>query len=133
MWLRQQRTTGRVVFSGLYSIVELSGSSPVISVAFPLPRGRLVVLLSPTATEDGGLVLTSAAGSWGQPGAYLVVEGASGCWSRRIPVHERFHVYVDEKNVLRTDHSLALGCWHAFRLHYLLTPLPAASRSNEAP
>ncbi|WP_210417297.1 hypothetical protein [Cellulomonas sp. Y8] len=122
LWLRRLRATGRIVFSGLYGVVRLPGSAePAVRVTFPLPRGRLVVLLRPTATARGGLVLTSGAGGWGDPGAYLVVDRPGGCWARRIPVHERFYVFVDDEGVLRTDHDLRLGTLPVLRLHYRLT------------
>lgn len=122
LWLRRLRATGRIVFSGLYGVVRLPGADePAVRVTFPLPRGRLVVLLRPTTTARGGLVLTSGAGGWGDPGAYLVVDRPGGCWARRIPVHERFHVFVDNEGVLRTDHHLALGRLPVLRLHYRLT------------
>jgi hypothetical protein len=122
LWLRRLRATGGIVFSGLYGVVALPGSGePVVRVTFPLPRGRLVVLLRPTATGRGGLRLTSGAGRWGDPGAYLVVDGPRGARARRIPVHEEFHVFVDDEGVLRTDHHLALGRLPVLRLHYRLT------------
>lgn len=130
LWLRQLRATGRIVFSGLYGVVRLPGpGEPAVRVTFPLPRGRLVVLLRPTVTARGGLVLTSGAGGWGDPGAYLVVDRPGGCWARRIPVHERFHVCVDDEGVLRTDHDLRLGTLPVLRLHYRLTESPGASGS----
>lgn len=61
-------------------------------------------------------------GGWGGHGAYLVVDTADGCWARRIPIRERFHVDVDDEGVLRTDHSLTLGPLPVLRLHYRLTP-----------
>lgn len=122
LWLRRLRATGRIVFSGLYGVVRLPGTGETaVRVAFPLPRGRLVVLLRPTATARGDLVLTSGAGGWGDPGAYLVVDRPGGCWARRIPVHEEFRVFVDDEDVLRTDHRLSLGPLPVLRLHYRLT------------
>jgi hypothetical protein len=132
VWLRRLRSTGHVVFSGVYGVVRLPGSGePVVRVAFPLPNGRLVVLLRPSATPGGGLVLTSGPGRWGDPGAYLVVERPAGAWARRVPVHEEFHVHVDDEGVLRTDHRLDLGRLPVLHLHYRLTesqpPVEAAS------
>lgn len=123
LWLRRLRATGGIVFSGLYGVVRLPGSGePAVRVTFPLPRGRLVVLLRPSATARGGLRLTSGAGGWGDPGAYLVVDGPRGtARARRIGVHEEFHVFVDDEGVLRTDHHLALGRLPVLRLHYRLT------------
>ncbi|GAB2597223.1 hypothetical protein GCM10027168_32590 [Streptomyces capparidis] len=122
-WRRRLRATGQTVFSGWYQTVTPPGSrQPRVRVVFPLPGGRLVVLLRPAVTAAGGLELVSPAGGWGDDGAYLVVDpgGGSPAWARRIPVHERFHVHVDAEGVLRTDH--ALSCWSVpvLRLHYRL-------------
>ena len=122
LWLRRLRATDDVLFSGLYSVVDLEGPDrPVIRVTFPLPNGRLVVLLEASNAPNGGLLLRSEAGRWGQPGAYLVVDSGRGCWARRIPVHEVFHVHLDDEGVLRTDHRLSLGPAAALRLHYRMT------------
>ncbi|RMI13418.1 hypothetical protein EBM89_04565 [Cellulomonas triticagri] len=135
LWLRRLRRTGRIVFSGLYGVVAVPGAeAPVVRVAFPLPRGRLVVLLRPRAGADGSLVLTSGAGRWGDPGAYLVVDhpGVRRVRARRIPVHEEFRVFVDPEGVLRTDHRLDLGPLPVLRLHYRLTEaVEAASGSRD--
>ncbi len=78
---------------------------------------------SPWAWPGGWLI--STAGDRGQPGAYLVVEKGGGCWARRIPVHEVFHVHVDDHGVLRTDHRLSLGAAPVLRLHYRINEQPA--------
>lgn len=110
------------MFSGLYSTVALPGSGqPAIKVDFPLPNGRLVVLLDPRVGDRGALELTSARSPWGGPGAYLVVDTARGSWARRIPVHEHFRIFVDDDGELRTDHRLALGPLPVLRLDYRLT------------
>jgi hypothetical protein len=127
LWLRRLRVTGDVLFSGLYSVVDLDAPlGPAVRVTFPLPNGRLVVLLEVNNAPGGGLLLSSTAGSWGQPGAYLVVEHRRGTWARRIPVHESFHVHLDDEGVLRTDHRLSLGAVPVLRLAYRITRQPAA-------
>lgn len=122
-WRRCLRATGSTVFSGWYQTVILPGTQqPSVRVVFPLPNGRLVVLLRPEVTADGDLTLTSPVGGWGDDGAYLVVEPGDGhpAWARRIPVHEHFHVHVDAEDILRTDHVLSLWSLPALRLHYRL-------------
>ena len=76
-WHRTLRSTGDTVYAGWYGAAALPDGLAV-RVSFPLPDGRLVVLLRP--------------------------ENAA-C---RIPVHERFHVHVDAEGVLQTDHDLRL-------------------------
>jgi hypothetical protein len=124
-WHRRLRSTGDTVFSGWYGVETAPGADrPSIRVVFPLPNGRLVVLLRPDVEDDGALLLTSAQGGWGDDGAYLVVQpgGRGRAWVRRIPVHERFRVFVDEDGVLRTDHRIDLWRLPVLRLHYRLDP-----------
>jgi len=125
-WLRRLRGSGRTVFSGWYGVHRPPESpGPSVRVVFPLPHGRLVVLLRPQATPDGSLLLTSGHAPWGADGAYLVVQppGRVRGWARRIPVHEVFHVHVDDEGVLRTDHEIRLWRLQVLRLHYRLDPV----------
>lgn len=95
---------------------------PSVHVAFPLESGNVQVFLRPTVTDDGGLVLESPAGGFGQDGAYVVVRDGrdAGAHAARVPLHETFHLYVDPDGVLRTDHELRLWAASAVRLHYKL-------------
>ena len=119
-WLRTLRGSGRPVFSGAYSARTLPGADrPSVHVAFPLESGNVQVFLRPTVTDDGGLVLESPPGSFGEDGAYVVVRDGRD-YAARVPLHETFHVYVDQQGVLRTDHELRLWSAWAMRLHYKL-------------
>ncbi|WP_229070496.1 hypothetical protein [Actinoplanes sp. DH11] len=68
--------------------------------------------------------LSSLAGPFGADGAYVVVETRGRTHAARVPIHERFRVYVDDEGVLRTDHLLRLWSAAVVRLHYKLTPAP---------
>jgi hypothetical protein len=70
--------------------------------------------------DDGGLVLESPPGRFGQDGAYVVVSDDGRDYAAREPLHETFRVYVDAHGVLRTDHELRLWSAWAVRLHYKL-------------
>ncbi|MCP2180272.1 hypothetical protein LY12_001534 [Prauserella alba] len=124
-WLRDLRATGDTVFSGWYGTVTLPGrSQPSVRVVFPLPNGSLTVLLRPSSSADGGLRLLSPHGEFGDDGAYLVVRADDDhhAWVRRIPVHERFDVFVDDEGILRTDHELHLWRFPVLALHYRMMP-----------
>lgn len=90
-WHRRLRATGDTVCSGWYGVAAPPGADrPAVRVAFPLPGGRLVVLLRPEVTAAGGLRLTSGPGGWGEDGAYLVVQqagrmGADRARARAVP------------------------------------------------
>ena len=80
------------------------------------------MLLRPEVRSDGALTLTSPLGPFGSHGGYLVVarpDHKSG-WVRRVPLAERFVVFVDDEGVLRTDHELNLNQVPVLRLHYRL-------------
>jgi hypothetical protein len=125
-WLRTLRSTGQTVYSGWYGTTTLpEARQPSVRVAFPLPNGSVTVFLRPENGPDGSLILSSPLARFGSDGAYLIVAKDDGSgWSRRVPLAERFHVYLDEEGVLRTDHALNL--WHlpVIRLHYRLDRHP---------
>jgi hypothetical protein len=124
-WLRTLRSTGEYVFSGCYSHRTLPGADrPSVHVAFPLEHGNVQVFLRPDHDAEGALRLRSPEGRFGADGAYVVVEDDGRTFAARAPVHEEFHVYVDEEGVLRADHRLALWSADAVRLHYRLEPKP---------
>lgn len=77
------------------------------------------MFLRPENADNGSLRLVSGGTSWGEEGAYLVVRGANdSLWSRRVPLPERFEVFVDDEGVLRTDHYLQFLKWPVIHLHY---------------
>jgi hypothetical protein len=122
-WLRTLRSTGQAIYSGWYSAEHLPGAvRPSVRVVFPLPNGSVTVLLRPEVRSDGALILSSPLGRFGTEGAYLVVtrpDRKSG-WALRVPLAERFVVFVDDEGVLRTDHELNLSQVPVLRLHYRL-------------
>lgn len=120
-WLRTLRTSGRFVFSGCYSARALPGADrPSVHVAFPLESGNVQVFLRPTVVDGGGLLLQSLPGRFGQDGTYVVVNDQRHDFAARVPLHETFHVYVDPRGVLRTDHALRFWNAPVVRLHYKL-------------
>lgn len=119
-WIRTLCSSGRRVFSGSYSTRTLPDAArPSVHVAFPLESGNVQVFLKPSVTDDGGLVLSSPRGRFGEDGAYVVVRDGQD-HAARVPLHQTFHVYVDQRGVLRTDHELRLWGARAVRLHYKL-------------
>jgi hypothetical protein len=121
-WLRTLRSTGEYVYSGCYSSKLLPGEQqPSVHVAFPLEAGNVQVFLRPSVLPGGALELNSPAGSFGDNGAYVVVEDRGRTHASRAPLHETFRVYVDHEGVLRTDHLLRLWSAPVVRLHYKLT------------
>jgi hypothetical protein len=122
-WIRTLRSTDEYVYSGCYTARVLPRSQqPSVHVAFPLESGNVQVFLQPIVLPSGALELRSTAGTFGQNGAYIVVEDHGGTYATRVPIHEKFQVYIDDEDTLRTDHILRLWSAPVIRLHYKLTP-----------
>lgn len=124
-WLRTVRSTGDFAFSGCYSVRALPGAERAgVHVAFPLESGNVQVFLRPDHGDDGSLWLRSPGERWGGNGAYVVAQDRGRTFASRAPVHESFHLYVDDEGVLRADHDLSLFRSNAVRLHYKLERRP---------
>jgi hypothetical protein len=130
-WLRRFRSTGKVIYAGLYSQTRLPGEeNPCVKVTFPC-YGSSNVYLRPKAYEDGSFGLLSTDSRFGSCGFYRIVESGTDDVHVRCfkSLHEIFHVYVDEEGVLRTDHEIQFLGLTILRLHYKMT-LTAKARSE---
>jgi len=135
-WLRRFRSTGQVIYAGLYSETRVPGEeNPCVKVTFPCD-GSANVYLRPVAYADGSFGLDSHGGGFGKAGFYRLMEDGPDAWIVRYfsTLHEIFHVYVDEEGVLRTDHEVHFMGFTVLRLHYKMTLSPDAinNRSPES-
>lgn len=133
-WLRRFKSNGKVIYAGIYSDTRLPGEeNPCVKVTFPC-RGSANVYLRPVSYEDGSFGLVSTGKAFGRAGFYRLVEVSKEAWRVRNfkTLHEIFHVYVDEENVLRTDHRITFVGLTILRLHYKMTPAKAAGKIDRA-
>ena len=88
-----------------------------------LPAGvrKRAGLPAASVVGDGGLLLETPRGRWGQGDAYVVVRHDRD-HAARVLVRETFHMYVDPHGVLRSDHELRLWGASAVKPHYRLKP-----------
>ena len=125
-WLRRFRSTGKVIYAGIYTMTRLPGEAdPCVKVTFPC-YGSSNVYLRPCAYPDGSFGLLSTGSAFGSSGFYRVLESGNDAWRVRNfkSLHEIFHVYVDADGVLRTDHTITFLGLTILRLHYKMTPAP---------
>jgi len=128
-WLRRFRSTGKVIYAGLYSETQMPGeANPCVKVTFPC-YGSSSVYLRPCAYADGTFGLVSTGGAFGRSGFYRIVESGGDHWRVRNfkTLHELFHVYVDEEEILRTDHEITFVGLTILKLHYKMTLVQAAN------
>ena len=130
-WLRRFRSTGKVIYAGLYSATALPGEvGRCVKVTFPC-YGSSSVYLRPQAYVDGSFGLISKGSAFGSAGFYRILESGEDAWRVRNfkSLHEVFHVYVDGDGVLRTDHTISFLGLTILRLHYKMTLAPQPSKS----
>lgn len=125
-WLRKLKSSGMVLFAGIYSVARIPAEeNPCVKVTFP-DRGSANVYLRPVNYEDGSFGLESRGARFGASGFYRLVEaGKDRCHVKNFKtLHEVFHVYQDAEGILRTDHTISFLGLKIVRLHYKITPIP---------
>lgn len=134
-WLRRNRGTDRVIYSGFYSTASPPGHGPCVKTVFPVAGGNATVLLRPEVDADGSFRLVSAGRRFGDPGFYRVTDRGGGqlrVWYVR-GFTEHFHVYPDPDGSTRTDHYLRWWGLPVLRLHYHITRKASAEVSRQVP
>lgn len=85
IWLRTLKSTGKVVYSGVYEICTLPNKEPCIKAIFPLPNGNATVILSAKVGEKGELILDSSGQKIGDNGFYFLLKDSKGqLWTKFI-------------------------------------------------
>jgi hypothetical protein len=129
-WYRTFISSGRVLYSGIYSTCKLPSGKSCIKAVFPLPRGNATVILEPTVGINGGLCLASSGKQYGDPGFYFLVNDSKGChWAQYIPsFREYLDVFVDKRGKLRAEHTITLWKQRVFKIFFKMSR-PANSLS----
>lgn len=127
IWYRVLKSSGQVIYSGVYCTCRLPDGRPCVKVVFPLPRGNATVMMSIDVGPRGELILTSSGQRFGDPGFYfLLIDRKQRHWAQYIrSFREKITVFVDDENVLRADHLLTLWGFRVLQLHYKMTPKAA--------
>jgi len=122
-WLRRLKSSGHVIYAGLYSTLQIPGEpGPCVKVTFPCD-GSASVYLRPVAHTDGSFGLDSSGSSWGRSGFYRMFAAGPNHWRVRYikTLHELFRVYLDDEGILRTDHTISFLGLTIMRLHYKMS------------
>lgn len=85
IWLRTFKSTGQVVYSGVYETCTIPSGKTCIKAIFPLPNGNATVILTPEIGKNGELILDSAGHKIGDSGFYFLLEDSTGqLWTKFI-------------------------------------------------
>jgi hypothetical protein len=120
-WFRTLGAEARVLYTGFYMTERApQAPGPCVKVVFPMPRGNATVVLRPELRPDGSLILDSSGKRFGDAGFYRVHAHGKDrvrVWHVRS-LKEHFHVFVDDRGVLRCDHSVKFLGMPVLKLHY---------------
>ncbi len=98
IWLRKFESTGKVIYSGIYSICKIPNGTTCIKAIFPLPKGNATVILKPIVGEINELILNSTGKKFGDAGFYFLLNDSKGnFWSQYIKSFTD-KLIVSEKN-----------------------------------
>lgn len=119
VWYRTFRSTGSVLYSGVYSTCTLPSGQACIKAVFPLPKGNATVIMSPEVGSDGSLCLSSSGKKFGDPGFYFLLHDAKGkLWSQFIPAfRDQLTVGCREGNIT-AEQTLTLWHMRVLRFRY---------------
>lgn len=85
IWFRAFKSTGQVVYSGVYETCTIPSGKTCIKAVFPLPNGNATVILNPKIGENGALILDSSGHKIGDSGFYFLLKDSKGqLWAKFI-------------------------------------------------
>lgn len=85
IWLRAFKSTGQVVYSGVYETCTIPSGKTCVKAIFPLPNGNATVILTPKVGKNGELILDSAGKKIGDCGFYFLLQDSKGqLWTKFI-------------------------------------------------
>ncbi len=118
-WHRAAKSSGQVIYSGIYTSCTLPSGITCIKAIFPLPNGNATVIMTPTVTADGKLHLISAGKKFGDPGFYFLLKDSEGSfWAKYIPSF-RDELLVSSRNgKLEAEQNLTLWNKPVVRFKY---------------
>jgi hypothetical protein len=121
-WLRTIKTSGQIIYSGIYGTCTLPSGKTGIKAVFPLPKGNATVIMIPEVNKRGELILDASGKKFGDAGFYFLLMDAKGNhWSRYLSsFHDNLMVSVN-KNQLSARQILKLWNRRVLRFDYKMS------------
>jgi hypothetical protein len=119
IWFRRLKTSGKVIFSGVYGTCTLPSGKKCVKAVFPLPNGNATVILEPIVQQNGALALVSSGDKFGDPGFYfLLKDSKNNYWAQYIQsFRDRLTINILE-DYLSAEQILTLWGREVLRINY---------------
>ena len=122
IWLRKFKSTGKVIYSGIYTTCTLPSSKTCIKAIFPLPKGNATVILKPSVGEKNELILDSSGVKFGDAGFYFLLNDTRGnYWSQYIKSFTDKLIVSEENENLVARQTLKLWNIKVANFEYRMT------------
>jgi hypothetical protein len=122
IWLRKFKSTGKVMYSGIYTTCTLPSSKTCIKAIFPLPKGNATVILKPSVGEKNELILDSSGVKFGDAGFYFLLNDTRGnYWSQYIKSFTDKLIVIEESDNLVARQTLKLWNIKVANFEYRMT------------
>jgi len=119
IWLRKFQTTGKVIYSGIYTTCTLPSGITCVKTIFPLPKGNATVILKPSVGEKSELILDSSGKKFGDAGFYFLLNDSKGnFWSKYIRSFTDKLIVSDKEDSLNAKQMLRLWNLKVARFEY---------------
>lgn len=109
IWLRKFKSTGKVIYSGIYGACKIPSGKMCVKAVFPLPKGNATVIMEPSVGESGELILNSSGRDFGDSGFYFLLNDDKGnLWSWFISSFKDKLTVKKENDFLQAQQKLTL-------------------------
>lgn len=121
IWYRTIKSTGQVVYSGIYSTCKLPSGQTCVKAVFPLPRGNATVIMKPSVGDSGELILDSSGKTFGDAGFYFLLHDSKGIfWSQYVKSFRDKLLVKSDGKIILAEQTLTLWKQWVLQFKYVI-------------
>lgn len=123
IWFRTFRSSGQIIYSGVYETCQLPSGKTCIKAVFPLPKGNATVIMLPSVGPSGELVLDASGKLFGDAGFYFLLNDSKGnYWSQFLGTFRDRLVIRAVGEHLEAEQTLTLWHQRVLTFNYQIAP-----------
>ncbi|TGN22576.1 hypothetical protein [Empedobacter tilapiae] len=121
IWLRKFKTSGKVIYSGIYGTCILPSNRTCIKAVFPLPKGNATVIMKASVGNKKELILDSSGKKFGDTGFYFLLNDAKyNYWAQFISSFTDQLIIKEKENNLQAIQTLKLWNFNVSQFTYYI-------------
>ena len=121
IWLRKFKTSGKVIYSGIYGTCILPSNRTCIKAVFPLPKGNATVIMKASVGNEKELILDSSGKKFGDTGFYFLLNDAKyNYWAQFISSFTDQLIIKEKENNLQAIQTLKLWNFNVSQFTYYI-------------